>query len=78
MTPFSKILTLIFVLAAVLLAAGCTTHQTPISNNQTGPFTTPSTVTPVIPLSKALYMVTIGQANDSPSDLIKMDSDVFN
>ena len=58
-----------------MLIAGCTI--TPLSDNQTVNLSTSPEITPTI-ASKALYKVTIAQQGGSHSDLIRMESDVFN
>jgi len=77
MTRFYIQLILIIQLAAILLAAGCTT--TPVSENLTGENHASITTTPGTPESKAFYKVTISQPNDANHpDYIKMESDVYN
>jgi hypothetical protein len=66
---------LCIVMMALLLAAGCTT--TPAPNNPAGIHTPSPEITHTMS-SKALYKVTIAQQNNSQSDLIRMDSDIYN
>jgi hypothetical protein len=63
------------VLVVVLWTAGCIT--TKVSDNQSG-FVTQPTTAPKTPKSIALYSETIHQPENSNSDLIKLDSDIYN
>jgi hypothetical protein len=66
---------LCIVMMALLVAAGCINE--PARNSQSG--TIPSPAVPALTQkSSALYKVTIAQQNDSQSDLIHMDSDIYN
>lgn len=77
MTRFHTTVIPMFLLVAVLMAAGCISTQTP--DNLTTEKPTSIITTPVTPESKVLYKVTIAQPNDtSHPDYIIMDSDVYN
>ena len=72
--PAVPILVLMFLLASVLLAPGCTTT---VPGNRTGPVS-PAPATSTTPASVALYRVTIPQEEGSHADYLIMDSDVYN
>jgi hypothetical protein len=77
MTRVHTTLIPLFLLIAVLMAAGCITTQTP--DNLTTKNPTSIITTPVTPESRAFYKVTIAQPDDSAHpDYIIMDSDVYN
>jgi hypothetical protein len=67
--------TLGMITVIVLLIVGCTTA--PNSENQSGTLAPSPVATPTLQ-SKPLYKVTITQLNTSHSELIRMDSDVYN
>ena len=73
--PAYAAVALMIVMAALLLAAGCTTQ--PAADNQIGTISSPAIIVPT-EKSSALYKVTIIQPNGSQAEIIKMDSDVYN
>jgi len=73
--PVCIAVALVLMLVAVLLAAGCTTTQ--VSGNQSGVVTQPATALKT-PKSIALYSVTIPQPENSNSDIIQLNSDIYN
>jgi len=73
--PVFAAITVCTMIVVIMIVTGCTTK--PVIINQS--ITTPSViVTLATPKSIALYKVTIAQPNNSNSDLILMDSDVYN
>lgn len=61
--------------ASIVLVGGCMTTE--VSGNQSGVITQPATALK-IPKSIALYSVTIPQPENSNSDLIQLNSDIYN